>query len=121
MHPEGGKLRVMGDGKSRLHGLIPKGVTECSNHRKYVPHHRIDKKTACYFEPHRALIKEMLKQERKHQEITSKHMERLSKEHATYNADGILPLVVLARIIKKWSSLAKKLKKLTTKITTDDR
>ncbi len=99
---------MVGLSKIEDYANIKVGVVEYPNHRKYIPHHRVHKKTACYFEPHRDLIKQMQKQERNHQTLTNKHTHRLEDESNEYTA---MPVVLLARLEKKWNSLSKKLRK----------
>ena len=70
-----------------------------------MPHHRHI--TMDYFEPHKKLIKEMQKAERNHQTLTNKHTHRLEDKSNEYTA---MPVVLLARLEKKWTSLARKLR-----------
>jgi len=59
-----------------------------------------------FYEPHKDLIKQMQKQERNHQKLTDKHEAIILETDFTH-----MPKVLLARIEKKWNSLAKKLRK----------
>lgn len=87
-------------------------IRKYPNHRKYVPHHRHH--TMDHFEPHRDLIKQMQKAERLHQELSDKHEKRNTLATKAGLAEGMtlmMPVVVLARLEKKWASLALKLRK----------
>jgi outer membrane lipopolysaccharide assembly protein LptE/RlpB len=83
-------------------------VRKRSNHFKSEPvkkHVTMD-----YFEPHRKMIKAMMKAETEHQYLTDKHHKRI--------ADGLikgLPRVRLSRLQKKWESIARKLNRLLGK------
>lgn len=72
-----------------------------------------------YFEPHKKLIQQMMKQERKHQKHSVKGEIWIAKGREKDITDRILPKVLLARIAKKWLSLQKKLVERAKKITAD--